>query len=73
VINLFAANDIPCFDETIRCRHLWWPTEHLDGHLRRATPVAIIDCRQIADGENGACDQKKLRELYKALIVKECA
>lgn len=73
VINLCRANDIPCFERNYSLVDTYGADEaFLTGTFGAQTPVAMIDGRQIGDGEMGPVT-KKLRELYKALIAKECA
>ena len=73
VINLCRANDIPCFERNYSLVDTYGADEaFLTGTFGAQTPVAMIDGRQIGDGEMGPVT-KKLRELYKALIIKECA
>ncbi|MEH6674253.1 MAG: D-amino acid aminotransferase [Sulfitobacter sp.] len=73
VINLCRANDIPCFERNYSLVDTYGADEaFLTGTFGAQTPVAMIDGRQIGDGEMGPVT-KKLRELYKVLIAKECA
>ena len=73
VIDLCRANDIPCFERNYSLVDTYGADEaFLTGTFGAQTPVAMIDGRQIGDGEMGPVT-KKLRELYKDLIAKECA
>lgn len=73
VIDLCRANDIPCFERNYSLVDTYGADEaFLTGTFGAQTPVAMIDGRQIGDGEMGPVT-KKLRELYKVLIAKECA
>jgi branched-chain amino acid aminotransferase len=73
VIDLCRANDIPVFERNFSLVDTYGADEaFLTGTFGAQTPVGEIDGRQIGSGEMGPMTEK-LRELYKALIAKECA
>ncbi|MCE8005500.1 D-amino acid aminotransferase [Aestuariivita sp.] len=73
VIDLCRANDIPVFERNYSLVDTYGADEaFLTGTFGAQTPVAEIDGRQIGTGEMGPVT-KRLRELYKDLIVQECA
>jgi len=73
VIDLCRANDIPVFERNYSLVDTYGADEaFLTGTFGAQTPVGQIDGRQIGDGQMGPVT-KRLRELYKGLIERECA
>ena len=73
VIDLCRANDIPVFERNYSLVDTYGADEaFLTGTFGAQTPVSAIDGRQIGTGEMGPIT-KRLRDLYKNLISKECA
>ena len=73
VIDLCVANDIPVFERNFSLVDTYGADEaFLTGTFGAQTPVSEIDGRQIGSGEMGPMTEK-LRDLYKALIARECA
>ncbi|AXI56584.1 Branched-chain-amino-acid aminotransferase (plasmid) [Pseudoseohaeicola sp. NH-UV-7] len=73
VIDLCVANDIPVFERNFSLVDTYGADEaFLTGTFGAQTPVGEIDGRQIGSGEMGPMTEK-LRDLYKALIARECA
>ena len=73
VIDLCRANGIPVFERNYSLVDTYGADEaFLTGTFGAQTPVSEIDGRKIGTGEMGPVTMK-LRELYKAMIEKECA
>ena len=73
VIDLCVVNDIPVFERNFSLVDTYGADEaFLTGTFGAQTPVSEIDGRQIGSGEMGPMTEK-LRDLYKALIARECA
>jgi branched-chain amino acid aminotransferase len=73
VIDLCVVNDIPVFERNFSLVDTYGADEaFLTGTFGAQTPVGEIDGRQIGSGEMGPMTGK-LRDLYKALIARECA
>ena len=73
VIDLCVANDIPVFERNFSLVDTYGADEaFLTGTFGAQTPVGEIDGRQIGSGVMGPMTEK-LRDLYKALIARECA
>jgi branched-chain amino acid aminotransferase len=73
VIDLCRANDIPVFERNYSLVDTYGADEaFLTGTFGAQTPVSHIDGRQIGGGDMGPVTAR-LRDLYKALIARECA
>lgn len=73
VIDLCRENDIPVFERNFSLVDTYGADEaFLTGTFGAQTPVSEIDGRPIGDGEAGPVT-RRIQELYKNLIAKECA
>lgn len=73
VIDLCRANGIPVYERNYSLVDTYGADEaFLTGTFGAQTPISEIDGRKIGTGDMGPVTMK-LRELYKAMIEKECA
>ncbi len=73
VISLCRDNGIPVFERNYSLVDTYGADEaFLTGTFGAQTPVSIIDGRQIGAGELGPVT-RRIRDLYKDLIARECA
>jgi branched-chain amino acid aminotransferase len=73
VIDLCRANDIAVFERNYSLVDSYGADEvFLTGTFGAQTPVGSIDGRQIGDGQLGPMTTR-LRELYAAMVAKECS